>query len=64
VPTPRELHRAGTTLTSALLVGLGVALLVITIVKGGGVLAIGVLMGLLFIGAGSARLWLQRRPHD
>jgi hypothetical protein len=61
VPTPRELHRAGTTVTSVLMVVLGVAILVTTVVNGGGVLALGVLLGLLFVGAGAGRLWVMRR---
>jgi len=61
VPTPRELHRAGTTVTSVLLVVIGVAILVSTIVNGGGVLALGWLLGLLFVGAGVGRLWVMRR---
>jgi len=39
----------------------GVALLVSTVARGGGVLAVGVLFGLLFVAAGGARLWLLRR---
>jgi hypothetical protein len=38
--------------------GLGVALIVVTAVKGGGV---GYLLGLLFIGAGLGRIYLLRR---
>ena len=57
--------RSLTTLTSALMVLLGIAILVRTISAGGGVLAFGVLVGLLFIAAGAGRLWatgaLQRR---
>ena len=61
MPTPRELHRAGTTVTSVLLVVIGVAILVSTIVNGGGVLALGWLLGLLLVGAGVGRLWVMRR---
>jgi hypothetical protein len=38
-----------------------VAILVRTVVAGGGLLAFGVLLGILFIGAGAARLLLERR---
>jgi hypothetical protein len=61
VPTPREIHRAGTTVTSVLLVALGVAILVTTVARGGGVLALGVLLGVLFVAAGAGRLWVGRR---
>ena len=61
MPTPRELHRGGTTVTSVLLVAIGIAILVRTIAAGGGALAVGVLLGVLFIVAGAGRLWIQRR---
>jgi len=45
---------------SAVMVLIGVALLVSTIARGDGPLAIGVLLGLLFVAAGAARLYLAR----
>jgi hypothetical protein len=39
---------------------IGVALLVSTLARGGGPLAIGVLFGVLFVAAGVARLYLAR----
>jgi hypothetical protein len=45
---------------SAVMVLIGVALLVSTIARGGGPLAIGVLLGLLFVAAGAGRLYLAR----
>jgi hypothetical protein len=50
-----------TTLLSAAMLGLGVAMIVITLSRGGGPLAIGILFGVLFILAGGGRLWVQRR---
>jgi hypothetical protein len=61
VPSPRDLHRAGTTVTSVLMVVIGVAMLVTTISRGGGALAIGIVLGVLFVVAGVGRLWLSRR---
>jgi hypothetical protein len=61
MPAPRNVHRQATRLMSAILVGLGVAMLVSTVVAGGGPLAYGVLMGVLFIVAGAARFWLTVR---
>ncbi len=49
-----------TTVLSLAMVGLGVAMLVITLSRGGGPLAIGILFGVLFILAGGVRLWAQR----
>jgi len=61
MPELRNVHRAGTRVMSFLLVVLGVAILVTTLTAGGGPLATGVLVGLLFMAAGCARLYLQRR---
>ena len=61
MPTPRELHRTGTVLTSVLLVVLGAAMLVTTLVRGGGALALGLVLGILFMGAGAGRLFIMRR---
>jgi hypothetical protein len=44
-----------------LLVLLGVAIVVRTLAAGGGPLAFGLLMGVLFVAAGAARLLLERR---
>jgi hypothetical protein len=46
---------------SVILVVLGAAIIVRTLAAGGGPLAFGLLMGLLFIAAGSLRLLLERR---
>jgi hypothetical protein len=40
---------------------LGVAIVVRTLMAGGGALAFGLLMGVLFVAAGAARLLLERR---
>ncbi len=47
---------------SILLVVVGIAILVRTIAAGGGVLALGILLGVLFVAAGAGRLWVSRRP--
>jgi len=60
VPDPEKLHRGATRLTSLLLVVLGVLLVVSTLARGGGPLAVGLLLGLLLAGAGAARLYLSR----
>lgn len=58
---PRQAYRGGTLVLSLMMVLIGVALLVSTVVRGGGLLAVGVLFGVLFVAAGGARLWLLRR---
>ena len=60
MPTPRQVHRGATRALSTALVLIGVALLVSTLARGGGPLAIGVLLGVLFIAAGAGRLYLTR----
>jgi multisubunit Na+/H+ antiporter MnhB subunit len=60
---PRQLHRTSTRLMSILMVLIGIAILVRTLIAGGGALATGVLLGLLFIAAGGARLYLQFRAQ-
>ena len=52
---------AVTALLSAAMVGLGVAMIAVTLSRGGGPLALGILLGVLFILAGGGRLWVQRR---
>ena len=60
VPAPRDLHAKATTAMSALMVVLGVAILVTTLAGGGGPLAVGVLLGVLFVAAGAGRIYVQR----
>jgi prolipoprotein diacylglyceryltransferase len=45
---------------SALIGLLGVAIIVTTLARGGGPLATGLLVGLLFVAAGAGRLWAER----
>jgi len=45
---------------SAVMVLIGVVLLISALAHGGGPLAIGVLLGLLFVAAGAGRLYLAR----
>jgi len=50
-----------TAVLSGLMVVIGLALLARTLAAGGGPLAAGTLMGLLFVAAGVGRLWAERR---
>ena len=51
-------YRHSTRLFAAAICGLGLAMIVTTIVRGGGALALGVVVGALFIGLGAGRLYL------
>ena len=50
-----------TTILPALMVLVGVAILVRTIAEGGGPLATGIVLGVLFCAAGAGRLYVERR---
>ena len=52
---------ATTMLLSSVMVLHGVAIIVRTLAAGGGPLAIGLVLGLLFVAAGAGRLWAERR---
>jgi hypothetical protein len=55
------MRSTATQVLSAAMVVIGVAILARTVAAGGGALAIGLLMGVLFIAAGAGRLYAERR---
>lgn len=61
MPDPRQLHRTTTRVLSLAMVALGVALVARTLAAGGGGLAYGLVVGVLFVAAGVARLYLLTR---
>jgi hypothetical protein len=52
---------AVTVVLSLAMIALGVAMIVVTLANGGGPVALGILVGLLFVAAGGGRLWVERR---
>jgi len=60
-PSADEGYQLAVRIFSVAVIGFGVAILVVTLARGGGPLAVGVLFGLLFIALGSGRLYLSRR---
>jgi hypothetical protein len=50
-----------TRVLSALMMVIGVAIIVRTVAAGGGPVALGLLLGLLFVAAGAGRLYAERR---
>ena len=46
---------------SLLMIGLGVAMIAVTLTNGGGPVAFGIIIGLLFVAAGGGRLWVMSR---
>ncbi len=60
MPAPRNLHRSATRAMSAAMIVIGVAMIASTLARGGGALALGLLLGLLFIAAGAGRIYVAR----
>jgi hypothetical protein len=60
MPEPRQMRQSYTRLMSVLMVVVGIALIARTIAAGGGALASGILIGVLFLLAGAGRLYLSR----
>jgi hypothetical protein len=54
------MRSATTQVLSAAMLVIGVAIIVRTIAAGGGALAIGLLVGILFVAAGVGRLYVER----
>jgi hypothetical protein len=50
-----------TLVLSLVMIGLGVAMIAVTLSNGGGPVAFGIVIGLLFVAAGGGRLWVLRR---
>ena len=51
-------YRQSTRVLSAAILGLGLAMIVTTVARGGGALALGVIVGVAFAGIGAGRLYL------
>jgi hypothetical protein len=51
-------YRQSTRLFAALICGLGLAMIVTALVRGGGVFAIGVVVGAAFVALGAGRMYL------
>jgi hypothetical protein len=61
MPAPDEVYRGVTRLFSVVILGFGIAIVVVTVAEGGGPLSAGVLIGLLFSALGVGRLYLALR---
>jgi len=60
------MHRKATRVSSIALIVVGIAILVSTVARGGGPLATGILLGVLFCLAGAGRLYVAQQdgPGD
>jgi hypothetical protein len=61
MPRRRQLYSSSTRIFSIAMIVIGVALIVRTLAAGGGAIATGVVLGVLFVLAGAARMYLQLR---
>ena len=61
MPAPDEVYRGITRLFAVVILGFGIAIVVITLAEGGGPLSAGLLIGLLFSALGAGRLYLAMR---
>jgi hypothetical protein len=57
-------HRSAVRFLSTLMVLVGIALITRTLLGGGGLLSTGLIVGLLFIAAGSGRIWITFRGES
>jgi hypothetical protein len=60
---PDQLYRGVTRLFSVVIIGFGVAIVIVTLVSGGGPLSVGMLLGVLFTALGAGRLYLSLRAR-
>ena len=59
--SPEQLYRGSVRLLSIGFLALGVAILISTLVSGGGPLSVGTLLGIAFLAVGAGRLWIASR---
>ena len=64
MPSPEQIYSGSVRALSIAFIGIGIALIAITLGAGGGPVSIGLLMGLGFIAIGAARLWLAGRMRS
>jgi multisubunit Na+/H+ antiporter MnhB subunit len=62
-PAPDEVYRGVTRLFALIILGFGLAIVVVTLVHGGGPLSAGVLLGVLFTLLGAGRLYISLRKQ-
>ncbi len=61
---PDQLYRGVTRIFSVLIIGFGIAILVVTLANGGGLASSGLWLGLLFTAIGVARLYIALRSRS
>ena len=61
---PDQLYRAVTRIFSVIIIGFGIAILVVTLARGATVGSAGIWLGLLFCAIGIARLYIALRSRS
>jgi hypothetical protein len=59
--SPEGIYHGSVRALSFVMVGLGIAILVLTLASGGGPLSLGILLGAAFVAVGAGRLWVASR---
>jgi hypothetical protein len=59
--SPEQVYRGSVRALSLVMLGLGIAILGLTLASGGGPLSLGILLGIAFVAVGAGRLWLVSR---
>jgi multisubunit Na+/H+ antiporter MnhB subunit len=59
-PSSQEAYQGAVRVFAVIIIGFGLAILVVTLARGGGALSTGVLLGVLFVALGCGRLYLAR----
>jgi hypothetical protein len=60
-PSPGEGYQLAVRIFSVTIIGFGLAILVVTLARGGGPTAVGILFGLVFVAMGAGRLFISLR---
>ena len=59
--SPERIYHGSVRALSFVFVGIGLAILLSTLVNGGGPLSLGTLLGVAFLAVGAGRLWIATR---
>jgi hypothetical protein len=60
-PSPGEGYQLAIRIFSVTIIAFGLAIVVVTLARGGGPTAVGILFGLVFVAMGAGRLYLSLR---
>jgi hypothetical protein len=60
-PSPGEGYQLAVRIFSVTIIAFGLAILVVTLARGGGPTAVGILFGLVFVAMGAGRLFISLR---